>query len=229
MYGPLEFSYMKLSLTGRFPTQGEPMPIWWPPCLRITRCPAWKTAQMSSMTSWRYAGNKRWRRGQHLITGWFLHSHGRAVSAAALALRVICPSIRDGCLIWWEKVTITGCTSYFTCCGHLPYLIPESRGSVTQEAHTEHGKVFCSLGLMPSRIQLEPHISWSPCSATKFRIQPPEKKILVLSKSAPTPTMYIIGCENQMFRDHCKNPQLKQNQTNLKSINNQMHKKTSKL
>lgn len=185
------------------------MPTWWPPCPRATGCPVWRTAQMSSMTLWKCAGKKRQKRDQHLITyraSWMISTQPRKGSTSSSLRAQRNPSVWQGWLPHLErKSNHHWLHLLFHVLGSSAVPGSWNRGSITQEEHPLHGKVFCTLRWMlhpvatwtcPQQLVILLSLTTSECSLLR-------RKHLFPPKIHPASSMFTNGHRTQSFRDHC--------------------------
>lgn len=127
--------------------------MWWARCHRDIECHAWRTARMSSMTSWKCVGKKRQRRGRLLTTyraSWMI---------SILPRRGSISSNRSGCgdqpIVVGRKSSLGGANYLMP--GPSVFLVPGGHDELTQEEHAGHRMLFLRgwplLGVTTVRIQ----------------------------------------------------------------------------
>lgn len=179
------------------------MPTWWLPCRRATGCPAWRTAQMSSMTSWKCAGKKRRKRGRRLITyraSWMISTLPRKGSISS-SLRAQEDSSRSQGRLphWKEKVwSLVALVTHVLGPSTVP--APESEAKLLRKNTLHMEKYSLLIGRCPwFAARMAP--SWPSCFA-----RPRSEHELLRRKHLSYPECthwgpsFTTGCVTRRFR-----------------------------
>lgn len=172
------------------------MRTWWPRCHRATGCPAWRTAQTSSMRSWKCAGKKRQKRGPRLITcraSWMTSTLPRKASiSSSLRTQEALAPLAGSCLVHW-----------FSCADVISHPCFLEWGYITQEDTLSTWKSILFSQADAHGSAPGPAPRWPSCFAgPTSEYSPLRRKQRLYPRCTHFGLLFTIGCETQRFRGH---------------------------